>query len=330
MSHYLVTGGLGVVGSLFAEHVAALGNQVTVWDDGFDRRHGWTGNRLFGLGVSVERESIGSMLMELGAPLNDFDFILHAAASTGIPYSAGRPDDDWNRNAETTRILLEELRGLGPRAPRTVVLSSVKPCSTRSLPLTEDSPVDPDEPYAASKAAQAALCQAWGRTYGLPVWVLRCSNLYGPAPCHGPRHGWLTWFCIQAALGWPLEIQGSGEQVRDMLYSDDLIEAIMRMFHTEEPPPPGELYMMGGAFEKTISVNEAAQTLGLLQPLLCTRPGPARSHEDDVVYTSTYKFDHAFPGWRAQISPKEGMARILSWARQNADALRDIYRDYAP
>ena len=51
-----------------------------------------------------------------------------------------------------------------------------------------EDPLEPDEPYAASKLAQSGLGMAYARSYDLPVTVLRFSNLYGAAPCHGPRH----------------------------------------------------------------------------------------------------------------------------------------------
>jgi len=323
MSHYLVTGGLGVVGSLFARHVAAQGHRVTVVDDGKDPRHDWTARQLGSLGIDVCRRDLRDDFW-LGT-VERIDFILHAAASTGIPYSATHSDDDWSRNVDTTRQLLDQLAHYDD-PPRTVVLSSVKPCSTRVLPLTEDSPIDPDEPYAASKAAQAALCQAWGRTYDLPIWVLRCSNLYGPAPCHGPRHGWLTWFCIQAALGWPITIEGTGEQSRDMLYIDDLIAAIECLFHAEEPPPNGELFMMGGGgAHNQLSVNEAAEHMAC-----AALHGPGRQHEDQQVYVTTEKFRSRFPDWNARVHPWMGMDKIVAWARANADELREVYKEFAP
>ena len=323
MSHYLVTGGLGVVGSLYAMRKAAQGHFVTVVDDGRDPRHEWTARQLKGLGreVRVIREDIRYW--------NQFplcDFVLHAAASTGIPYSAQQPADDWSRNVETTDRLMNWLREVS-KPPRTVVLSSVKPCSTRRMPLTERSPLDPDEPYAASKGAQSMLAQAFARTYDLPVWVLRCSNLFGPAPCHGPRHGWLTWFCIQTALGWPITIQGSGEQSRDMLYTDDLFDAVDLLFDaTSFPPSNGELFVMGGGRHNRISVRAAADHLSSAERI----QGPARQHEDEHVWVDTAKFDALFPKWCAKTGVIAGMDRITAWARAHADELREIYKEFAP
>ena len=126
---YLVTGGRGVIASLFARRLVREGHQVTIVDDGDDPRH--LANSFEGPSYHAERLERMS-LDRLTGLVASSDRVFHAAASTGIPYSAEQPLDDWRRNVDGTLALLEALR----REPRpTVVLSSVKPYDLDNPPV---------------------------------------------------------------------------------------------------------------------------------------------------------------------------------------------------
>lgn len=243
MSTWFVTGGLGVIGSKFVEIIINKGDKSIILDAAEEPRNIWIADKL--KSKFKDRVEIITSRLEK-EPLDEIikksDAILHAAAHTGIPHSTDFPSDDWISNVDATRLLLESIRKTKPNTP-TIMLSSVKPYKTDHIKckpgksrmiwndnfngIDESVILEPDEPYAASKMAQSALGMAYGRTYNIPVTVLRCSNLYGDAPCHGPRHGWLTWFCISAALDWHIELQGSGVQTRDMLFSNDVASAVL-------------------------------------------------------------------------------------------------------
>lgn len=335
----LVTGGLGVIGSCFCRSALSLGHSVTVLDSCEEPRNEWNASWLSDLGVRVRKERMESA--DLAEAL-DHDLVVHAAAFTGIPSSADRPDDDWVSNVDATRRLLDVLRSASSPPP-TVVLSSVKPyrldaeIATYAGPslvrygwspgvaCSEDWPLDPDEPYAASKMAQSAVCVAYARTYGLPLVVFRCSNLYGPGPCHGPRHGWLTWFCISAAIGRPIVIQGDGMQSRDMLHADDVTSAVFCALGSMESVR-GRLYNIGGGAPNVISVREAALEL---QGLAGGTPvnlayGQGRKFEDLAFVTDHGRFTAA-TGWTPQVGVTHGLRSVYEWAVQNRDALAGLY-----
>jgi len=343
----LVTGALGVVGSEFALGMLKAGQTVVCLDSGDDRRHAWNAMRLKKVGGSrfvlhpgrIERADWEFLQEQVGAA----DLVLHAAASTGIPYSGQAPLDDWRSNVDATLALLEALRKV-ERKPPFVALSSVKPYRTKHLSLAEgetrwnnvygdlgldeDVPLEPDEPYAASKMAQSGMVMAWARSYDLPATVLRCSNLYGSAPCHGPRHGWLTWFAISAATGRPLEIQGSGKQTRDMLHTIDVASAVMLAGENIERLA-GEVFNIGGGVDNTISVMEAAYELeGLSGGRTEWAYAPGRRHEDMFVAADHGRFTDA-TGWEPQIGVLDGLKMVFEWACDNADELRVVYDDFA-
>jgi len=327
----LVTGGLGVIGSATVQHYLSMGNQVFVIDAAEEPRNEWVLTRLRSE-LDPGRQSdlmVDCARLEtypqLDARVGEADIIIHAAAHTGIPHSAIDPSDDWASNVEATRQLLESMRRVDAKAP-TVLMSSVKPYA---LPLkipvrgiNETVPLEPDEPYAASKMAQSALGMAYARSYGLPVTVLRFSNLYGPAPCHGPRHGWLTWFCIAAAIGRQLEVQGGGNQVRDMLYSDDVVNALV-LAVGKIRTTQGRIFNVGGGPDNRITVMEAAGLIARKTGASIYR-GPGRQHEDQMFWTDYREFNRTTT-WRPKVGVHDGIERVLSWATNNSEALRPLY-----
>lgn len=340
---YLITGGLGVIGSLCARKLEADGHSVTLIDDGADRRHDFNESQLNAdtLLCYAQRleETAPDVLADIVAA---HDRVLHCAASTGIPYSGEEPLDDWTRNVDGMLALLEALR----KHPRpTVALSSVKPYGlgrlaylerpTRfelsGLGVDEGYPLEPDEPYAASKAAQSLVCRAYAKSFGVPVLVLRCSNLYGPAACHGPRHGWLTWFCICAALGWPIEIQGKGNQTRDMLFWSDVLGAAESGWSELESNriAGGKILNLGGGRFNTVSPLEAVATLRSLGATIETTSGPGRKHEDSLFVTDT-SIVQGVLGWKPHVSVEGGIAQVFEWARVNRRKLAEVYREYEP
>ncbi len=317
---WLVTGGLGVVGSLFARKMLERGDDVRIIDSAEEPRNGWIA-RAFA-SEKIHRYRIEIMPAKLlQAAVQDADAVLHAAASTGIPYSVTAPGDDWERNVEGTRALLDALR-LHPRP--TVVLSSVKPyrvtAETEARGLNESDVLEPDECYAASKAAQSHLVTAYAHSYGLPLTTLRCSNLAGPAPCHGPRHGWVTWFCISAALGRPIRIEGAGTQNRDVLHASDVASAVLAALKIEQT---GDLFNIGGGPTNRISVNACAKMLQELTGVPIVN-APGRVMDDHAVWADHSKFTAA-TGWVPQVSVIDTVKDILAWAMRNKGDLAKIY-----
>jgi CDP-paratose 2-epimerase len=331
MSRYLITGGLGVIGSSMARRLLEVGHEVEIIDACEAPRNEWTKKQLLSITPHIDfthwrlENMTGSEHWSLDG-LDDqvaaADYVIHAAASTGIPYSVTNPDEDWHSNVDATKVLLDALR----KTPRpTVILSSIKPYRVEPLPphgLDESAPLEPDEPYAASKAAQSMLCMAYAKSYGLPVVTFRCSNLYGPAPCHGPRHGWLTWFAISAAIGRPIEVQGTGAQSRDMLHADDVLSACLAgLEHAEKLK--GEVFNLGGGSENQITVAHAAALLRELTGVE-VRQAPRRAMDDDRVFVSYAKFARAV-GWAPRVGVEEGLREVLAWAQKHKAELAKIY-----
>jgi CDP-paratose 2-epimerase len=339
----LVTGGLGVIGSRFVEIAMASGHDITIIDSAEEPRNLWMADKLKSqvksqIEIFIERVENANFR----SLLRNHDLVLHAAAHTGIPHSELDPTDDWVSNVEASRNILEAMRQEKSQTP-VIMLSSVKPYKINHLQcavqngmtywpeqshgVDESFVLEPDEPYAASKMAQTGLVMAYGRSYDLPVTVLRCSNLYGDAPCHGPRHGWLTWFCISAALDWPIEIQGTGFQTRDMLFADDVASAVFAAQKNIDQLR-GNVYNIGGGSLNRISCIEA---VGLIERILGhsikVNRAPARKNDDMLFVTNHQKFT-SITDWKPVIGVDEGVRRILRWAQANKEHLARLYMEY--
>jgi len=156
--------------------------------------------------------------------LDGVDAIVHLAALINVEESFKNPIKTHNVNVTGTLNVLEE-------AARTNIEKFIYASSCavygdgNPLPLKENYPPKPLSPYAASKASAEHYCEMFHRTYGLKTVILRYFNVYGPGQGNNPYSGVVTKFLNNALCGAPLVIYGDGEQTRDFIYIDDVVEA---------------------------------------------------------------------------------------------------------
>ncbi len=200
-------------------------------------------------------------------------------------------------------------------------------------PSTEDSPLSPSSPYAATKAAADLLCFAYRRTYGVPVIVTRSSNNYGPYQF--PEK--LISLLIRNGLnGLELPVYGDGQQIRDWLYVEDNCRAILAVLDKGQV---GSIYNIGTGEERTnLEVVEAvcaavAEALGSSPAKLkgrirfvADRPGHDRRYALD-----TSKIRREI-GWRPRVEFDKGLRRTVGWYLEHADWIAHVtsgeYRKY--
>ncbi len=182
------------------------------------------------------------------------DAIMHLAAESHVDRSIDGPADFIQTNVVGTSVLLEaarsywkELEGDARNDFRFHHVSTDEVYGSLGPEglFTEESPYQPNSPYSASKASSDHLVRAWHETYGLPVLVTNCSNNYGP---YQFPEKLIPLMILNALAGKPLPIYGKGDQVRDWLYVDDHVRALLRVL---EAGRVGETYNIGGHNEKT-------------------------------------------------------------------------------
>jgi len=185
--------------------------------------------------------------------------------------------------------------------------------------ISETYPLDFHSPYGCSKGAADAYVRDYARIYDLRTVVFRMSCIYGTRQFGNEDQGWLAHFIISTVLGRPITIYGDGKQVRDLLYVDDLIEA-MQLAIDRIDVAAGQVYNIGGGPGNTLSVwaqleKLLTQRLGREIPVQYGdwRPG------DQPVYVSDIGKAGRNLNWVPRVSIEEGVDRLWRWVMESKD-----------
>ncbi len=246
---YLVTGGAGFIGSHYVRSLldGSLGSdvaQVTVLD-----KLTYAGNlaNLAPVAGDARYSFVQGDICD-GPLLDDVipghDVVINFAAETHVDRSISGPQDFVVTNVVGTQSLFDACRRHG--TPRVVHIGTDEVYgSIESGSWTEDSPLEPNSPYAASKAAAEMLVRAYHRTYGMNVSSTRCSNNYGP---YQYPEKVIPLFVTNLIDGLNVPLYGDGLNVRDWLHVDDHIRGIQIVAERSES---GAAYNIGGGVELT-------------------------------------------------------------------------------
>ena len=233
----LVTGGAGYVGSVCAAHLVDAGHDVTVLDDLS------TGHKdAVPEGARLVNADLAEAADEVLA--DGFDGVLHFAAKSLVGESVERPELYWNGNVVTTYRLLEAMRKHG--TPRLVFSSTAATYGEpEQVPIREDAPTRPTNPYGASKLAIDLMISSYATAHGLAAVSLRYFNVAGAHGRYGERHTVETHLIpivLQVASGTREAVQVYGDDwptpdgtcVRDYIHVDDLADAhLLALQHAE-------------------------------------------------------------------------------------------------
>jgi len=261
------------------------------------------------------------------------DIVIHLAAESHVDRSIDGPSDFIKTNIVGTFTLLEQSKKYWQS------LEGDKKDNFRFLHVStdevygdlngsddfflEDTSYDPSSPYSASKASSDHLVRAWYRTYGLPVLITNCSNNYGP---YQFPEKLIPHIILNALAGKNLPIYGNGMQIRDWLYVDDHVQALLKVaIHAKV----GETFNIGGNNEiKNIEVvkkvcsilNELApnklnglDSFSELITYVEDRPG------HDVRYAINAQKINKDLGWVPKESFESGIQKTIEWYLSNND-----------
>ncbi len=329
MKTVFVTGGAGFIGSAFVRLVLDEHPDVSIVDyDALtyagnlenlsgvdDARH------TFIKGDICDREAV------LAAVPEGCDAIFNFAAESHVDRSISSADEFLRTNVIGTQVLLDAARAKGVR--RFVQVSTDEVMGT--LPddsdeyFTESSPLRPNSPYAASKAAAEFVVRAAQETHGVDAVITRCGNNYGPRQFPEKL---IPLMIANAIDGEPLPVYGDGRNVRDWIYVDDHCRAIWLAY---EKGRSGEAYNIGARNEQeNITVVKAIlDALGKPHDLIkfvTDRPGHDRRYAIDPSKAESEL------GWHPQVSWEDGLAQTIVWYRENAAWVDHVrsgeYREY--
>jgi len=328
MPTYIVTGGAGFIGSNFVR--LALASRPDLRIVTVDLLT-YAGNLENLRGVPEDRHTfvradITDLEAMRGAVSQGVDVLINFAAETHVDRSILGPLAFVRTNVVGAQVLLDVAREKSVarflQVSTDEVYGSLEPDDP---PFTEEWPLDPTSPYAASKAAADLLVLAAHRTYGQNVVITRCSNNYGP--CQFPEK--LVPLVLSNALeDKPLPVYGDGRQVRDWIYTDDHSRAILAAVERGES---GSIYNVGARNERfnIDVVREILRQLGKPDSLIrhvTDRPAHDRRYAIDPSRAETEL------GWSPEVSFEEGLTRTIRWYRENDDWWRRIkdgsYREF--
>jgi dTDP-glucose 4,6-dehydratase len=242
------------------------------------------------------------------------DVVLHLAAESHVDRSILGAAPFVQTNVVGTQVLLDAIRTEAAERPLRLVhvgtdevYGSLTPSES---PWTEESPLLPNSPYAASKAAADCLVRAWHHTYGLHAVITRCGNNYGPYQFPEKLIPLAT---TRAFAGEDIPVYGDGLQVRDWIHVVDHARAI---WHAALHGRSGEVYNVGGGTQRTNRdvLTELMRHVGASERLL-------RTVTDRLGHDRRYALDGAKlareTGWASEIPFDRGLADTVAWYRAN-------------
>lgn len=330
----LITGGAGFIGSCLIRHLISKSQHTVINVDKLT----YAGNQ------DSLNEAIGSNKYSFEQKdicdqdavkklLNDHkpDAIMHLAAESHVDRSIDGPSSFIETNIVGTYVLLDAVRKYWSE------LDESKRNSFRfhhistdevygDLPndgslFKEDTPYDPSSPYSASKASSDHLVRAWNKTYGLPIVITNCSNNYGPNQFPEKL---IPVIILNALEGKALPIYGDGKQIRDWLYVQDHIEALLTVLDSGKI---GETYNIGGHNEME-NIQVVKTICSILEELVPNKPSGVGKYEDLITYVKDrpghdlrYAIDatkiQKELGWQPTETFTTGIRKTVQWYLDN-------------
>jgi len=308
----LVTGGAGFIGShLIRSWLAAHPDDTVVNLDALT--YAGSHERLADLQSRPQYRFIRGDICDaqtVRKAMDAIDVVVHCAAETHVDRSITNAAPFLRTNIEGTYTLLREAQERG--VTRSLLLSTDEVYGpVLEGAVDERAPLSPRSPYAASKAAGDLLAQAFHKTYGLPVIIVRPTNIYGPAQL--PEK--FIPLCITNAIeGLPIPIYGDGRQRRGWLFIDDFCRALQTII---ERGTVGEIYNVAGENERA-NVDTARAIHSRLGrsdeglQFVADRPGHDRRYALNDAKLRTI-------GWQPSTPFDQGLSETITWYQAHKD-----------
>lgn len=241
------------------------------------------------------------------------DVVVNFAAESHVDRSIENPGIFLQTNVMGAQVLLDACRKYGIWRYHQVSTDEVYgdlPLDRPDLFFTEETPLHTSSPYSASKASADLLCNAYQRTYGLPITISRCSNNYGS---YQFPEKLIPLMITNALANKPLPVYGEGLNVRDWLYVEDHCAAIDLILEKGET---GQVYNIGGHNEmKNIDIVKLICKALDKPESLITHVTDRKGH--DMRYAIDPAFIHKELGWLPETKFEDGIQKTIRWYLDN-------------
>ncbi len=318
-SRVLITGGLGFVGSNLALALVADGAAVTVLDSMLPLY----GGNLFNIEPIRDRVQVTFTDVRdrssMGYVVRGQDFVFHLAGQVSHVDSITDPFTDVDINVNGTLTVLESCRRFNPSAKIIFTGTRGHYGPSVKLPVDESAPTNPMGMYAITNLAAEKMVGMYHQVHGLESVCLRITNTYGPRhQMKHDRYGVLNWFLRLAMDDATIPIFGDGRILRDFLYVDDLVAALMRCGLCQAAY--GEIFNVGS--------GEPISFLGLIEEIVAVT-GSGRyeftpfTAERKALEPGDYWSDigkiRKVVGWSPAVALREGLERTAEFYRRHRD-----------
>ncbi|MBU1151229.1 dTDP-glucose 4,6-dehydratase [Patescibacteria group bacterium] len=322
----LVTGGAGFIGSNYAHyrHDKYPEDEIVVLD-----KLTYAGNldNLSDLQESerfrfVKGDIADKDFIEKFFEEESFDYVVNFAAETHVDRSIEAPSIFVMTNIVGTHNLLEAAKDCGVKRYHQVSTDEVYgDLGTGTTDLfTEDTPIAPNCPYAASKAAADLLVSSYFETYKMPVTISRCSNNYGP---YQFPEKLIPYFFRLISDNKPVPVYGDGQNVRDWLYVIDHCSAIDLIL---EKGKIGDVYNVGGNNERTnLEITKFLLDFLGKDESLIDFVGDRLAHDRRYAIDSS-KLQREL-GWSPSVDFSEGIEKTFKWYKDNEEWSKKLMKD---
>ena len=349
--NYLVTGGCGFIGSHLVKRLLKEGHNVAILDNLSRPGSRETQQELlrkyhpqvlvfnYDLHNGVD---VGTAFDVMLHRWDKIDGVVHLAAQVAVTTSVRDPIADMHSNIEGTVILLEQLKRLqngpllifnstnkvyGKLEQVTLEQNPETKCYRPSNPkymfgVREDEPLDFYSPYGCSKGAADQYVHDYNRIYGMPTTVLRCSCIAGTDQYGVEDQGWVAWLTIAAMLRKQVNVYGDGNQVRDVLSVDDLVDLYLMCFLNKDKVA-GQVYNIGGGFRNQLSVNQLITMLKGLGFEFAVDYDDCRPGDQRWYCSYIEKITKAI-AWEPLLRTEVTVERIVNWVSNNEGKIRTV------
>jgi len=250
------------------------------------------------------------------------DIIFHLAALIGIPYSYHSPDSYVDTNIKGTLNILQAAKRNKVKGIIHTSTSEVYG-TAQFVPITEEHPINPQSPYAATKSATDDLALSFYRSFNLPVTILRPFNTFGPRQS---ARAIIPTIMTQILSGKKTIMLGNLQATRDLNYVSNTVDAFIKL--AEAPQALGKVFNMGSNTE--VSISELVE---MIQKIIKkkvvvkvdkARLRPKKSEVQRLVCDANNLT--RVSGWKPKISLQEGLTKTYRWIKGNFDHYKtDIY-----
>src|SRR5262245_20780295 len=247
------------------------------------------------------------------------DHVFHLAGQVSHVMSMTDPFPDIEFNIKGTAVLMEALRHHNPAA--TVVFTGTRgqygPAA--KLPVGETAATNPRAMYVVSNLTAEKIIQVYHQTHGIPAVLLRLTSIYGPrAQMKHSQYGVVNWFVRQALDAEPIKLFGAGKILRDFVYVDDCVDAILAAASCEAAV--GEVFNVG--WDRPTTFLDVARTLARLSPGCTWRFAPfspERAAQEPGDFYSDITKIRSVVGWEPRTVLEDGLRATLAYYRRHRD-----------